>query len=97
MEQTGARMATQISEGLATIAAELSGSLAAVLAPLVEEKLREHAIDAFVGEVERLTKGLEGTAVDVTGPRHLLDTLRKRPEIDPIRFTLTEAAKQNYR
>ncbi len=68
MEQTGARMATQISEGLATMAAELSGSLAAVLTPLVEEQLREQAITAFVGEVERLTKGLEGTAVDVTGP-----------------------------
>ena len=44
MEQTGVRMATQISEGLAAMAAELSGSLAAVLAPLVEEKLRAQAI-----------------------------------------------------
>ncbi|PSH68159.1 hypothetical protein CU102_14630 [Phyllobacterium brassicacearum] len=93
MEQTGARMATQISEGLATMAAELSGSLAAVLAPLVEEKLREQAITAFVREVERLTKGLEGMVADVTGPGHLLETLRKRPEIDPIRFTFTEAAR----
>ncbi len=91
LEQTGARMAAQISDGLAAMAAELSGSLAAVLAPLVEESLRERAIAGFVSEVGRLTKGLEGTAVDVSGPRHLLEALRKQPEIDSIRFTFTEA------
>lgn len=91
LEQTGARIATQISDGLAAIAAELSGSFAAVLTPLVEENLRDRAIVGFVSEVQRLTKGLEGLAVHVTGPRHLLEALRKRPEIDPIRFTFTEA------
>jgi hypothetical protein len=93
LEQTGTRIAAQISDGLAAIAADLSGSLAAVLTPLVEESLRERTIQGFVGEVERLTKGLEGMLVDVAGPRHLLDALRKRPEIDPIRFTFTEASQ----
>jgi hypothetical protein len=91
LEQTGVRMATQISEGLAAIAADLSGLFAAVLTPLVEENLRDRTIQGFVSEVERLTKGLEGLAVHVTGPRHLLDALLKRPEIDPIRFTFAEA------
>ena len=43
-------MATQISEGLAAIAADLSGLFAAVLTPLVEENLRERTIEAFVGK-----------------------------------------------
>ncbi|UXN66617.1 hypothetical protein N8E89_26415 (plasmid) [Phyllobacterium sp. A18/5-2] len=91
LEQTGERIATQISQGLAAIAADLSGLFAAVLTPLVEENLRERTIEGFVGEVERLTKGLEGLAVHVTGPRHLLDALRRRPEIDPMRFTFAQA------
>jgi hypothetical protein len=93
VQQTGARMAAQIMDGLAAISGDLSGSLAAVLAPLVEESLRDRTINGFVSEVERLTKGLEGVLVDVAGPRHLLHALRKRPEIDPIRFTFTEASQ----
>jgi hypothetical protein len=93
LEQTGARMVAQMTDGLASIAADLSGTLAAVLAPLVEENLRDRTIGGFVSEVERWTKGLEGVLVDVAGPRHLLDALRKRPEIDPIRFTFTEASQ----
>lgn len=93
LEQTGTRMATQITDGLAAMAADLSGSLAAVLAPLVEETLRGRAVTAFIAEVERLTTGLEGTEFFVTGPKHLLDTLRRQPGIDPIRFTFVEAAQ----
>lgn len=90
LEQTGTRIATQISDGLASIASDLSGSVAAVLTPLVEARLRERAIDGFVSEIVRLTKGLEGVVVDVAGPKHLLNALCDRPEIDPIRFTFTE-------
>jgi hypothetical protein len=93
LEQTGTRMATRITEGLAAMAADLSGSLAAVLAPLVGEKLRDQAVAAFVAEVERLTRGLEGAEFFVTGPKHLLDTLRRQPGIDPIRFSFVEAAQ----
>ncbi|SFJ49705.1 hypothetical protein SAMN04515648_4305 [Phyllobacterium sp. CL33Tsu] len=91
LADTGARLAAQLADGLSGIAADLSGSLAAALTPLVEASLRERAISGFVGELERLTKGLEGILIDVTGPRYLLDALRTRPEIDAIRFTFREA------
>ncbi|SDO88960.1 hypothetical protein SAMN05428967_0461 [Phyllobacterium sp. YR620] len=93
LADTGARLAAQLADGLSGIAADLSGSLAAALTPLVEANLRERAIGGFVGELERLTKGLEGVLIDVTGPRYLLDALRTRPEIDPIRFTFREASQ----
>lgn len=91
LADTGARLAAQLADGLSGIAADLSGSLAAALTPLVEANLRGRAIGGFVGELERLTKGLEGVLIDVTGPRYLLDALRTRPEIDAIRFTFREA------
>jgi hypothetical protein len=91
LEQTGARIAAQVSEGLSAIASDLSGSLAAVLTPLIEESMRSSAVSAFAGEVERLTKGLEAVIAEITGPAHLLDALRKQPEIDLIHFTLIEA------
>ncbi|MEK1886238.1 MAG: hypothetical protein AAAB35_01395 [Phyllobacterium sp.] len=93
LADTGARLAAQLSEGLGAVAAELSGALAAVLTPLIETKLRERAIEGFVAEVERLTRGFDGLLVDVSGPRHLLDALRARPEIDSIRFTFSEASQ----
>lgn len=91
LEQTGARIAAQIDEGLGAISSSLSALLASVLTPLIEENMRTNAVNAFAEEVGRLTKGLEAIAIDITGPAHLLDALRKRPQIDLMRFTLTEA------
>lgn len=91
LEQTGARISAQIDEGLKAIASDLSGSLAAVIVPLVENNMREHAVHAFATEIGQLTKGLEAIDADISGPTHLLDALRIRPDFDPTRFTLTEA------
>ncbi len=93
MQQTGTRMAEQISDGLAGISSDLSGSLAAVLTPLVEVHLRERTAEAFANEVERMTKGFAGVSLEIFGPSHLLDVLRMRPEIDPIRCTFTESGQ----
>ncbi|CAN7700289.1 hypothetical protein LJR231_005784 [Phyllobacterium sp. LjRoot231] len=93
MQQTGTRMAEQISGGLAAISSDLSGSLAAVLTPLVEERLRERTVEAFANEVERMTKGFAGVSLEIFGPSHLLDVLRMRPEIDPVCCTFTESGQ----
>ncbi|QND50650.1 hypothetical protein HB779_01375 (plasmid) [Phyllobacterium sp. 628] len=91
IQRMGIRMFEQLEEGLSGISAGLSSSLATVLAPLVENNLRDRAVAGFVAEVERLTKGLEAVMIEISGPPHLLDVLRKQPEIDPIRFTFNEA------
>ncbi|MEP7453728.1 hypothetical protein [Phyllobacterium sp. SB3] len=91
LEQTGARISAQMDEGLKAIASDLSGSLAAVILPLVENNMREHAVQAFATEIEQLTKGLEAITANISGPRHLLDAFRNRTDFDPMRFTLIEA------
>lgn len=91
LRDTGARLAADLSDGLAAMAAELSGALACVLTPIIEAGLRDRAIKAFAGEIERLTKGMEGVLIDVSGPRHLVDALSACSQIDPIRFTFTQA------
>ncbi|TXR47200.1 hypothetical protein [Phyllobacterium endophyticum] len=91
MQQTGARLTREMVDGLASISADISASLAAVLSPFIEEKLRERSVNAFVEEVERMTKGLAAINLEISGPPHLLDVLRMRSEIDQSRFTLTEA------
>ena len=93
MQQTGTRMAEQIGDGLAAISSDLSGSLAAVLAPLVEERLRERTVEAFAQEVERMTKQFAAVSIEISGPSHLLDVLRMRPEIDPMRCTFWESGQ----
>ena len=93
LSDAGARLAVQLSDGLAVIAADLSSTLAALLSPFFETHLRDRAIEGFASEVERLTKGSEGILFDVSGPRHLLDALAARPEIDPIRFTFTQSSQ----
>jgi hypothetical protein len=91
MQQTGARLAREITAGLASISTDISASLAAVLSPFIEEKVRERSVKAFVDEVERMTKGLAAISLEISGPAHLLDVLRTHSEIDQARFTLTEA------
>ncbi|EJN06376.1 hypothetical protein [Phyllobacterium sp. YR531] len=91
LEQTGARIASQIEDGLKAIASDLSGSLAAVIVPLVENNMRERAVAAFVTEIELLTTGQAGITANITGPLHLLDALRNRPDFETMRFTMTEA------
>ncbi len=91
LEQTGARISTQLDEGLKAIAADLSGLLAGVLVPLIEDNMRERAVGAFASEIERLTKGYEGIAATISGPLHLLNALRSQSGFDLTRFTLTEA------
>jgi uncharacterized protein YhaN len=93
MQQTGTRMAEQIGDGLAAISSDLSGSLAAVLAPLVEERLRERTVEAFAREVERMTKQFAAVSIEISGPSHLLDVLRMRPEIDQMRCTFWESGQ----
>lgn len=91
LEQTGARISAQLDEGLKTIESDLSGSLAAVLVPLIEVNMRERAVSAFASEIERLTMGYEGITAKISGPSHLLDVLRNRPGFDLTRFSLSEA------
>ena len=93
MQQTGTRMAEQISDGLAAISSDLSGSLAAVFTPLIEERLRQRAVEAFAHEVERMTKGFAAVSMEISGPSHLLDAFRMRPELDPIRCIFTESGQ----
>ncbi|MDR6635855.1 hypothetical protein J2X72_004669 [Phyllobacterium sp. 1468] len=93
MQQTGARMAEQIGDGLLAISSDLSGSLAAVLTPLVEERLRERAVEAFAHEVKRMTKEFAAISMEISGPSHLLDVLRMRPEIDQMRCTFWESSQ----
>lgn len=91
LEQTGARISAQLDEGLKAVASDLSGSLAAVLVPLIEADMRERAVDAFANEIDRLTKGYEGITASISGPPHLLDVLRNRSGFDSTRFSLSEA------
>jgi hypothetical protein len=91
MQQTGARLAREMTDGLASISVDISASLAAVLSPFIEEKVRERSVKAFVDEVERMTSGLAAISLEISGPPHLLDVLRTHSEIDQARFTLTEA------
>jgi hypothetical protein len=93
MQQTGTRMAEQIRDGLAAISLDLSGSLAAVLTPFVEERLRERAVEAFAHEVERMTKGFDAVRMEISGPSFLLNMLRERPEIDQMRCTFRESGQ----
>lgn len=91
MDRIGTRLYDQVEAGLAVISAGLSSSLATVLSPLVEKNLRDRAVTGFVGEIERLTQGLEGVMIDISGPLHLIDALRNRPGIDLMRFTFTRS------
>ncbi len=91
MQRIGDRMFEQLGEGLTAVSAQLSSNLATVLAPLVEKNLRERAITGFTTEIERLTKGLEGVMIDISGPAHLIDPLRNRPGIDLMRFSFTQS------
>jgi hypothetical protein len=91
MQRIGERMFEQLGEGLSAISAQLSGHLATVLAPLVEKNLRQRAVTGFAAEVDRLTKGLEAVVIDISGPAHLLDALRKHPDMDLMRFTFTQS------
>ncbi|MHC1551714.1 hypothetical protein [Phyllobacterium sp. K27] len=91
LEQTGAHISAQMEEGLKAIAADLSGSLTAVLVPLIEGDMRQRAVSAFASEIDRLTKGYEGITANISGPPHLLDSLRNQSGFDLTRFTLTEA------
>jgi hypothetical protein len=91
LEETGARISAQLEEGLKAIASDLSGSLAAVLAPLVEDNMRERAVSAFASEIDRLTMGYEGITANISGPSHLLDVLRNRTGFNLTRFSLSEA------
>ncbi|MBA8879807.1 hypothetical protein [Phyllobacterium myrsinacearum] len=91
MQRIGTRMFEQLGEGLSVVSAQLSSSLATVLAPLVEKNLRDRAVTGFATEVDRLTKGLEAVLLDISGPAHLLDALRRQPDIDLMRFTFTQS------
>lgn len=91
MDRIGTRLYEQVEAGLAVISTGLSSSLATVLSPLVEQNLRARAVAGFAGEIERLTQGLEGVTIDISGPQHLIDALRARPGIDLMRFTFTRS------
>ncbi|MGH6859049.1 MAG: hypothetical protein ACRECY_02265 [Phyllobacterium sp.] len=91
VEQMGARLEAQVSQGLDRVSGEVSRLLSVILTPLIEDEMRARTIGAFKGEVERLVSGLEAVDVVITGPSHLLDGLRKANDADADRFTLVEA------
>jgi hypothetical protein len=88
--QEGERLAGQLAAGQRAIETEIADAAARVLAPLLEARLCRQAIADLRGELEVLLAKDPGLGLSISGPKDLLEALRR--ELSDTRCSVAYAA-----
>lgn len=75
-------LAVGLTEAISLLEHSLSQQMAEILAPLYAEKLQRDAVQEFAVRMSKLA--LEGEAPKISGPLHLLKSLRHHAELLPL-------------
>lgn len=76
--EEGQRLADAVADGIAGLERRIGDQAASVLDPFLKDAARERALDGLATAIRRVT-GHEGSpAIRVTGPRDLIESLRRQ-------------------
>ncbi|WP_153020272.1 hypothetical protein [Paramesorhizobium deserti] len=89
MNETADRLIMQLNKGFAALEASFSQQLAMLVEPLIAEHMRKSAVADFARAVADTVK--PATAMEIRGPRELIDALRSVDGFAHEQFTLVEA------
>ncbi|WP_144575850.1 hypothetical protein [Agrobacterium sp. DE0009] len=91
LEETAIFLSRGLREGIDAIAANLSDQAAAILAPLLTEKLSLKAVSALADVVRAAMPDGKAVTLVVKGPKTLFDQLKTQPgfEEETMKFTET--------
>lgn len=77
-EREGAEFAERMEAAFGALGAEVEEGVAAILAPLLEEAVRDRIVQDLVAALDTLLAGEAGPLVEISGPQDLLSRLGAR-------------------
>lgn len=76
-DEEGIRFAARLETAMAELDQRVQGSVAAILEPLVEEKLRGRMVEELLRALERVLRGGRPASLSISGPRDILTIIQK--------------------
>ena len=73
----GALLADKITTAVDSLSNDIGDSVAAILAPFLEEKLRVRIVEELLRSLEKVLKGRRPTTLKISGPDDLLQIIRQ--------------------
>jgi len=91
--EQGAQLAEKINAAVDTLSNDIGDSVAAILAPFLEEKLRVRIVEELLRSLEKVLKGGRPATLKISGPDDLLQLIRKTlgASSSAIEFEATDA------
>jgi hypothetical protein len=75
--EQGAELAAKIATAVDTLSNDIGDSVAAILSPFVEEKLRVRIVEELLRSLEKVLKGGRPATLKISGPDDLLQVIRQ--------------------
>jgi hypothetical protein len=91
--EQGVQLAEKITAAVDTLTNDIGDSVAAILAPFLEEKLRVRIVEELLRSLEKVLKGGRPATLKISGPDDLLQLLRQTlgASSSAIEFEATDA------